>query len=386
MVRRWSDSWQGYWRRLTPAFTLVELLVVIAIIGILVALLLPAVQAAREAARRMQCSNNLKQLSLALHNYHDVHKFFPPDSIGTDRPNGAWGTNDYQLGNQERKSWMANALPFYEQGTLWEAIEAGGTTSNNANRPTQRGGAHPLWTGYLPYRVKIPSVLCPSDGQGQVAPANQTARNNYNACFGDEISGGPSNTVSRRDRRGIFSHIVGVNISQIKDGTSNTLFLSEHTIHPYWDATCNNLHGCYTILPGIANNPSLCLTTKGPNNTLIAGPGGSFPASHQRRGNSLYAGYPMMTGFNTVLGPNSPNCANNIGEWEWGVFPPDSYHPGGVNASMADGSVRFISNTISNGNAATKDPWIAPVARASPYGVWGALGTKDGSEAVSLDN
>jgi prepilin-type processing-associated H-X9-DG protein len=189
------------------------------------------------------------------------------------------------------------------------------------------------------------------------------------------------NTVSRTNRRGIFSHNNGTNISEIKDGTSNTLFLSEHTVHPQWGGSaCNNIHGCYTIVSGLDQNPSLCLATKGPNNTV----GTNYPASHQRRGNSMYAGFPMMTGFNTVLPPNSPNCANNIGEWEWGVFPPDSYHPGGVNAALADGSVRFISNTIDAGNTATPDPWRR-VTRPSPYGVWGALGTRDGSDSARLE-
>jgi prepilin-type N-terminal cleavage/methylation domain-containing protein/prepilin-type processing-associated H-X9-DG protein len=366
----------GRWRRQLPGFTLVELLVVIAIIGVLVALLLPAVQAAREAARRMQCGNNLKQLALACHNYHDVHKVFPPESIGTTQPPGDWGSNMWKINNGERLSWMALTLPFYEQTALAAAIEQGGIASNTDSVNTGKGGAHPLWTGYRPYRVKINSLHCPSDGTGPATGVNQTARNNYNACVGDEAW----NHVGRTNRRGIFSHRAGTSVGQVKDGTSNTLFLSEHSIHTQWQSpNCTNIHGCYVIIAGLHDNPSLCLATRGPSGTIV----GTQPATHQRRGNSAYAGYPMMSGFNTILPPNSPACANNIGEWEWGVFPPDSYHPGGVNVAMGDGSVRFISNNINAGNSATPDPWRSGV-KPSPYGVWGALGTKAGGESVQI--
>jgi prepilin-type N-terminal cleavage/methylation domain-containing protein/prepilin-type processing-associated H-X9-DG protein len=357
-------------------FTLVELLVVIAIIGVLVALLLPAVQAAREAARRMQCGNNLKQLALACHNYHDAYKVFPPDSIGTTQPPGDWGSNNWKLHNGERLSWMAVSLPFYEQKALLDSIELGGVNSNSDRVNTGRGGAMPLWTGYFPFRTKLAAALCPSDGLGLTVSANQTGRNNYNACFGDEVW----NSVGRTNRRGIFSHRAGCAVGEIKDGTSNTAFLSEHSIHPAWDnPNCTNIHGCYVIISGLDQNPSLCLAARGPSGTIL----GTQPATHQRRGNSLYAGFPMMTGFSTVLPPNAPNCANNLGEWEWGVFPPDSYHPGGVNMALADGSVRFVSNSINAGVASNRDPWRAGV-KPSPYGVWGAIGTKNGGESVAI--
>lgn len=376
MKRR--GRYHRWWRRYFSGFTLVELLVVIAIIGILVALLLPAVQAAREAARRMQCSNHLKQLALALHNYHDTYKTFPPESVGTTQPAGNWGSGNWRLQNGNRLSWMAHALPFYEQGTVADAIAAGGPNSNSAGVNTGKGGAHPLWSGYYPYRTKISVLFCPSDGTGPDRSATTRAANNYNACYGDEVD---NRMVWSQSRRGIFAHIKGTRISQIKDGTSNTAFLSEHSIRPAWGGpACNNIHGCYTIVQGLDQNPSLCLATKGPNGTVV----GQFPSSHQRRGDSAYAGYPMMSGFGTVLPPNSPNCANNRGEWQWGVFPPDSYHPGGVNLAFADGSVTFISETIDTGNTALPAPRRRNSSRPSPYGVWGALGTKDGAESLKL--
>ena len=147
-------------------FTLIELLAVIAIIGILVGLLLPAVLSVRGAARRMQCTNNLKQLALALHNYHDVYKTFPPNSVGTTEPTGNWGSGNWKLQNENRRSWMSHALPYYEQQTLYDRIQEGGPLSNIDGVPTGRGGSHPLWSDYVPYRTKVATVLCPSDGGG----------------------------------------------------------------------------------------------------------------------------------------------------------------------------------------------------------------------------
>ncbi len=364
-------------------FTLVELLVVIAIIGILIALLLPAVQAAREAARRSQCSNNLKQLALALHNYHDVHKCFAPLNTGTG-PAG-WGDGSYKLRNGYRLSWIVMIMPYFEQGVLYDAIKAGGPSSNTEGQPTQPGGAHPLWSRYLPYRTKVDTVLCPSDGTGQAKSPNDLGMNNYSACVGDQIY----NNVGDQTTRGIFANIRPVKMADVKDGTSNTLLLSENTVHPAGGGpSCNKLHGCYTIVSGLhqVGGPVSCMATRGPNNTVI----GNYPSSHQRRGDSLYAGYPMINGFTTVLPPNSPNCANGRGEWQWGIFPPDSYHPGGVNVAMADASVRFISETIDTGDLSCPCPTQQdPCASygnppsSSPYGVWGALGTKAGGEPVS---
>jgi prepilin-type N-terminal cleavage/methylation domain-containing protein len=362
-------------RRFWRGFTLVELLVVIAIIGILIALLLPAVQAAREAARRTQCSNNLHQLAIAVHNYHDTYKCFPPLNTGTSVP-GAWGDGVYQVANQTRLGWLVMAMPFYEQENLYQDIWMGTDTVN-------KGGAHPLWSGYPPYTTLVEDVLCPSDGLGWNKSDTALGKNNYSACVGDLIN----NNVSDDPKRGMFGDQRVVAVRDVKDGTSNTAMLSENTIHLTWGgSTCNRLHGCYTIVSGLDSNPSACLATKGPNNTVI----GNYPNSHQRRGDSLYAGYPMINGFTTVLPPNSPNCASGTGEWTWGIFPPDSYHPGGVNLALGDASVTFVSETIDTGDLTCPQPSSIPVCPqlnnapgTSPYGVWGALGSKDGGEAPS---
>ncbi len=360
-------------------FTLVELLVVIAIIGILVALLLPAVQAAREAARRMQCSNNLKQLALACHNYVDTHKVLPPMATGTNAI-GGWGDGGYKISNGRRLSWMVHTMPFYEQKTLYDQIMSGGVASDGTVVPA--GGSNPLWSGYLPYRTLVPDVLCPSDGVGQKKNTWETGKNNYCASIGDQYYGNAGST----NVRGIFSYNKSTSFRDIKDGTSNTILLSENTIRPTTTASrCVKIHGCYSVISDIdSTGPISCMATKGPSGTIL----GPLPASHERRGDSLYYGVAMISGFTTILSPNSPNCAIDRGEWSWGIFPPDSFHPGGVNAALADGSVRFIAETINTGNLACRDPsrvdpcMTGQIPGTSPYGIWGALGSKNGSEIL----
>jgi prepilin-type N-terminal cleavage/methylation domain-containing protein len=200
-------------------FTLVELLVVIAIIGILVALLLPAVQAAREAARRMSCSNNQKQIALALHNYHDTYKTFPPDAIWINRRTL---TGSAASGDQRNFTWVALILPFVEQQPLYNSIDfkLPGLPQLVAPGKTLAG-------------VMLPQFLCPSDtkfaaqpqiratspeGFGYTSYAGAMGWDPHRRRFGDPV------------RAGVFSIIDPVGISDIKDGTTNTILLGETTV------------------------------------------------------------------------------------------------------------------------------------------------------------
>lgn len=340
--------------RQRSGFTLVELLVVIAIIGILVAMLLPAVQAAREAARRSSCSNSLKQLGLALHNYHDVYKAFPIRQ---------GGTNTGTINNNNRLSGLVGMLPFIEQAPLYDQIRGG-----DANNPSQ--GPQPWVTTNWPHwGVKLEALDCPSD-PGRTTDA--IADTNYVFCVGDTI--GQINGQNFNQSRGMFMVRESTRFADIVDGTSNTIAMSE----------CGTFQG-QSVRGGVAtspafavgNAPSTCLNTRDPNNKnqYLATAG-----VQQWRGSRWPDGATTFNGFQTILPPNSPSCSGTS-DTSAGIFSAGSYHPGGAQAVLADGSVRFFAETIDAGNlGVTTDPGVT--GGLSPFGVWGALGTRAAGESV----
>jgi prepilin-type N-terminal cleavage/methylation domain-containing protein/prepilin-type processing-associated H-X9-DG protein len=365
------------------AFTLVELLVVIAIIGVLVALLLPAVQAARESARRSQCSNNLKQFGLALHNYHDTFKVFPPRRGGTT----AVIANDPPriMANYDRKSAFVALLPFYEQKSTADFIDGGGKTSTGTAIPA---GGPAGWYGssqgtYEPWATQLKILLCPSD---RVVVGGANAKNSYAFCIGDTLAGNV--TINGQNivfnsatafARGIFGgsqRCVGMNF--ITDGTSNTVAMSEKTTNGWFNgrsATGEDIRTA-TIMnfPSVISNPGSCLAMPQKAQYLTGMVKSKF-------GSIWTDGQAEVVGFNTVLAPNGPSCNNdaNTGSADatGGAITAGSNHPGGVNATFADGSIRFMNQNINTGN--TSLPQV--IAGNSPYGVWGAMGSISGKEA-----
>ena len=360
-------------RREREGFTLVELLVVIAIIGILIGLLLPAVQAAREAARRMQCTNNLKQWGISLHNYHDTNGAFPASQ------SWVYGTFGGQWDVAYTYNWSATfkIFPFMEQGQRYTEIFD--------RRPY-------VWEGGSIDAMKgaIPTILCPSDGGSSEPGLNGGGRTNYIACNGDGIDanqlrdeevGGNHWKISQR---GIFTPGKFKKMSSIVDGTSNTVAASETVSNPM---TSNGFlgvkGGVYPVRPWSASS---CLNdARDPNNPTQM----RQASTNSWRGHWFGDGRPVNGGFNTVLPPNSPSCSNGSGDGCWCLASASSNHSGGVNAVMADGSVRFISDTIQT-NVTGQDnrtdgnePVAGPVSGPSPYGVWGALGTPSGGETTS---
>lgn len=326
-------------------FTLIELLVVIAIIGVLVGLLLPAVQQAREAARRSSCGNNIKQLGLALHSYESSNKSLPyawGGPLSTEAPNGTTG----------RLSGFCQILPYLEEQNLFDDI---GPTPGY------------VWTDPA-FRVQLSMLLCPSDDlpDTTITPIGQ---NNYLFSAGDRYNGFPSTNAG--DLRGLFGRESGVKFKDITDGLSKTLAMSECTRPQLSGAGQTPVNSDTANATTNSNNPVNCL-----NNFTGSGfSSGGLLDANRSQGTRWSDGRPGYNTCTTVLAPNGPVCN---GQTNSGIFTPRSRHPGGVFCLFADGSSRFINETIDSGNVAGGER----TSGVSSYGVWGAMGSKAGGEVV----
>lgn len=269
-------------------FTLVELLVVIAIIGILIGMLLPAVQQVREAARRITCSNNMRQVSLALHNFHDTNSEFPVGAIlNQSTPNGNYG-------------FLAFTLPFLEQGNLFNQINVNDTTQP-PSPDLDQGGAI------------IPGLVCPSSALPERSSEGY-AKCNY---LGNQGTGNTRNT----DDGGVFDTNAVYGISDITDGTSNTIFVGEADGSP---VEINELDD--NSFPA-----------------WIGAPGFNGQYAHSRARRRVLRRTDFSTGF------NFPHSNGVPGDFNPSVF--SSRHPGGANFGFVDGSVHFINDTIDTGTS-----------------------------------
>ncbi len=408
--------------KISLGFTLVELLVVIAIIGVLVGLLLPAVQAAREAARRMSCSNNFKQLGLAVHNYHSAYKQLPTHGSGSGWNDVTTG-GDRGLYNQLRErmpghsrlqlSIFVGLTPFFEQQALWEQISNPFATPmgvwNSMGPCPERMSLndHATRGPYTPWLTEIPTLRCPSD-PGTGLPAQ--GRTNYAACLGDAINrmqnGLGSNQGTRpgngRARhvnascRGVFVPRKEAKFRDILDGLSNTIMMGEiNTDLGDMDITTTPFTATRAGLGNVRDDPgfaSICKPAADPERPRFWDP--QYHAMlNQRAPIELRRGYmwadfrPVFTGFSTILPPNQGVCtANN--PVSFGAFTASSRHQGGAHVCMADGAVIFITDSIEAGDQYARTvhrdsvPPDAVPGASSPFGLWGALGTRASSETV----
>jgi prepilin-type processing-associated H-X9-DG protein len=348
------------------------LLVVIAIIGILVGLLLPAVQAAREAARRMQCSNNAKQMALAMFNYESAFRRFPARQYGTTGTTGRInGGNTTPAPNRQHNAGRINGfialLPFLEQTAMYDAIIAG---DSNTAPGGPRGDQ-----GWAVWNTAPPAYKCPSDPG--IDPSQKFI--SYALCVGDQIF-----QVSNGPVRGLYGRWETKSIGEIADGTSNTIGISEVMTHgpnrSLWTAAGTaagakqyRITSAYTTGDdGIIASPILC-RSKHDGTHFLPGQMLQF-----RRGANWTDGIGSYCSFNTVFPPNAASCsgAGSNGDHVSLLVPPTSAHTGGVNASFCDGSIRFVSNNVDTGNLAIQQP----TSGNSVYGVWGALGSISGGE------
>jgi prepilin-type N-terminal cleavage/methylation domain-containing protein/prepilin-type processing-associated H-X9-DG protein len=351
-------------------FTLIELLVVIAIIAVLIALLLPAVQAAREAARRAQCLNNLKQLGLALNNYHQAVQSFPlgmgVNWVATSATSGyetTWGT------------WgcMAMMLPFLEQQVVYNAA--------NFNWNPWWQSYNNQWDGTPPnttvFRTNLKTFYCPSDGQW----AQNICNNNYAGSFGPT-------SVTYSTSMGIFSQTATYNFQSVTDGSSNTIAFSEWlvgnegmpgvaipyraSVDPSATMVGTNL-GANAGYLDIRTNTANVMADLQACSLAFQTPGGID--SDQDKGYTWTCGSPGIGLFNTIVPPSSPQykwsacrfgcvgCGADYGQYN----NANSNHPGGANVAFVDGSVRFTKSSIA-------------------MTVWWALGSRAGGEVISSDS
>lgn len=306
-------------------FTLVELLVVIAIIGILIALLLPAVQAAREAARRSQCSNNMKQIALAIHNYHDTFKVFPPGVIAA-RLNAGAGSHPDSM------SWMPMLLPFMEQAPLYDQLKPYMVTRNSSAFPSNL------------MNTVIPMLTCPTDpnmgkqttvhGEQDPPPdKNDGFCGNYLLCNGSEqVTEGTGGNSFRMN--GMFYYQSKTRMGSVQDGTSNTVMSAEILVVPENTTAHRDWRGRYYR----ADHLSSIFTTYLPPNTTSAD---------------------LCRTCEAVEPPWAPCTASTPTQ----ALYARSLHPGGVQVGLADGSVRFVGETIDTQT-------------------WRALGTREGGETL----
>jgi prepilin-type N-terminal cleavage/methylation domain-containing protein/prepilin-type processing-associated H-X9-DG protein len=319
-------------------FTLIELLVVIAIIAVLIALLLPAVQAAREAARRSQCVNNLKQLGLAMHNYQSVQNSFPIGRMGR--------YFSYQLDsngyNNSRRSWAFMILPYIEQSTLSNAINFS-LSFYTFDQTTA-------------YRATINTFDCPTDPGNTVQEIDATygvrTKGNYvvnwgNLHYDQDQSPSATNTTQPNPYTGPLGTVQYIaapftankanGVQSMTDGTSNTLLMAE-VVNPFNMGSVSDHRG---DIYNDDRNCAMFMAYTPPNSTIPD----QLPA-----GAGTYCAYPQ--GQNPPCNSNSP-----------GFNAARSFHPGGVNASLADGSVRFFKNSIN-------------------VNTWRALSTMQGGEVI----
>lgn len=323
------------YRRRTGGFTLVELLVVIAIIGILVALLLPAVQAAREAARRSQCTNNLKQIGIALHNYHDTYKTFP---LGSFNLRETWPSNG--------TNWRALILPYIEQGSVYDRLSFTATSHFMAGGAA---GADALKDNEVLRGLIVNVYVCPSSSikplsEGHNNPAGVAQNIHYVGIQGSARPvPGISSTRGTADCRHGWSSSNGMlcanecfSIADCMDGTSNTLIVAEQSGRVNASPSCDNYRGNVAYQNG---------------NRTSNYYGGWYGSRHPRpvnTANPAACADLWQTGTTCVrFAPNSDFCQNGATESMYrNNTVINSEHPGGINVVLTDGSVQFMSETM----------------------------------------
>jgi prepilin-type N-terminal cleavage/methylation domain-containing protein/prepilin-type processing-associated H-X9-DG protein len=350
--------------RAADGFTLVELLVVIAIIGTLVGLLLPAVQVIRESARKTACANKLRQLSLGVINYENARKWYPPN-----------GTNP-QCHNTV--SFFPEILPYIEEQATYDSVYTMLYTNKgtpNSTTPVNLRG------------LAMPALRCPSDALGRDSDLSGEPTN-YRCSIGDIFD---ANRAARRGPFGANGTAPGGSqwskASMVTDGLSNTVLLGEATVY---QLNSPDVRKGMLQFSGFTSTsqPLACLQA-------LASP--SWDTLSNDFTGAVLSGTRWLHNdfvrFQTVLPPNAPTCSTSATALAGGLMPSaSSYHSGGANVAMCDGSTRFVDETIDTGDlsltlkaSGTTDPHFVNnyIGSSRWNGVWGQLGSQKGGEVIS---
>lgn len=356
-------------RQTRTGLTWIEIIVVLGVIGMLIGLLLPAQRTAREAARRMSCSNNFKQIGLAIHNYHSAYKVLPSAMGGT----GHGATPE--LGNDYRLSGLVGLLPFLEQESLWDQIKAPGQYCGIDFPPM---GPTP-WTGtYDPWRAKVAVFRCPSD------PGNGAhfGRTNYAFVIGDS----PYAIHQPAAARGMFACRLVTRFSDVKDGLSQTLAMAELATPADLTTRWLNSSVASITTADLLATRELLTALKDPHRQNVYS--ASVQVRAHSRGTRWADGAATFSLTNTILPPNAGSFAVGETALADGIYTPAAYHQGGCHVLLGDGSVKFITESIEAGSS-TAIPLSpdAPDFRTVPsvHGLWGSLGTAAGHETIDID-
>jgi len=338
----------------------------------------------------MQCSNNLKQFGLALHNHHDSKGNFPAAREAFNNLKGH-GIDTLTLPPAEFQGVVNAAvllLPYMEQSALYESFDAWSKNVPSGTNPWDKTTYGTPAVSNPALTAKIAPFYCPSDNnvQGTTAEVNNITRISYMFSHGDgawhngRCDVGESTGVSKVNKRGIFGNGLRQGIAACTDGTSNTIAISENCSEDYKSPlVLGGVAGLAAIHSGVAK-PDVCMNTaRSTTDTtrLING-------TDVWRTLIWTDGRVGSSGFTTILPPNAPCCNYSSHSNGWGMYSPSSHHTGGVNGVFVDGSVHFISETIDYGTLNSPEPPSVAYPGKSPYGTWGALGSPNGGESKSL--
>jgi hypothetical protein len=354
---------------------------------------MPVIAQQRARARSEACAGNLRQIGLGMLNYESAYKQLPPGTGGT------LGGKTPESSNQGRLGPLVAILPYMEQQALWEKISI---PFRSGNTVFPRMGPVPWYDAevYKPWGLSPLVYQCPDhpDLKPTELPkvvyslrskrgSGTSTLTNYVACFGDGTNqiGQPfgqdrdSMLHSMATHRGVFIPGKRVRIRDCLDGLSNTIMFSETRSSVLGNAgeQANNDTGIVSGVAGLSQNPSLCLKAADADDIQW------WSAS---RGSRWCDGEPALSGFQTVLPPNSPSCLSDRGLHD-AIASASSYHEGGAFAMICDGSVTFVTETIDTGDLTTPGVSVgdgySPPGSMSPYGVWGAYGTRASREVIT---